>query len=205
MGRNKGSQTGVIVTIPATCKQCSSEFRVLGKHRQDGPRPAKYCSTTCYRASRVGKRPPGFVTHPGGAPKGRQPWNKDQQCPQLAGEHNGMYGKTHTDEVRRLLSVKMSAEMSVLRLRVLAGGTPVIQRSDPEYQALYGKGWRPVRAKALARDKRTCQACGAQRSRMDVHHVVPFAVNPVHELDNLVTLCQRCHNRVHRGVLVLPS
>jgi HNH endonuclease/NUMOD3 motif len=205
MGRNKGSQTGVVVTVPATCQRCSSVFQVLGKHRQDGPRPARYCSPGCYHASRAGQRPPGFIAKPGGAPKGREPWNKEKHCPQLAGENNGMYGKTHTEEVRQLLSELTSARLSVLTLRVLAGSAPQVRRSDPEYQKLYNKGWRTIKAKALARDDRLCKVCGARRSRMDVHHVIPFAVNPVHQLDNLVTLCTRCHSHVHRGLVVLPS
>src|SRR5690349_5700809 len=152
MGRNKGSRTGVLATIPATCQHCSTVFQVPGKRRQDGPRPARYCSPDCYHTSRAGQRPPGFVANPGGAPKGREPWNKGKVCDQLAGERNGMFGKTHSDDVRRLLSELTSAQLSVLTLRVLAGAEAQIRRSDPAYQSLYNKGWRPIRARALERD-----------------------------------------------------
>ena len=40
----------------------------------------------------------------------------------------------------------------------------------------------------------TCAACGT-RSRPEVHHVVPYSVDPSRELDrkNLITLCRGCH------------
>lgn len=51
------------------------------------------------------------------------------------------------------------------------------------------RGWPNLRAKHLQVHPE-CLACG-QRDRLQVHHVVPFSVDPSKEMDpeNLVTLC----------------
>ncbi len=68
--------------------------------------------------------------------------------------------------------------------------------------------WGEVRALVLARDVWICQGCGRKRS-LQVHHMSyrsmtkwqsPFDghVYVASHPDDLVTLCQRCHLRVHR-------
>lgn len=39
-----------------------------------------------------------------------------------------------------------------------------------------------------------CAACSS-RKKLEVHHIVPFNINPALELcgDNLITLCSHCH------------
>lgn len=55
---------------------------------------------------------------------------------------------------------------------------------------------------AIKRDQYRCQYC---RRRDDgyidlhVHHIRPVSNGGTHDLDNLVTLCNNCHNRVHHG------
>lgn len=54
--------------------------------------------------------------------------------------------------------------------------------------------WRKVRAEHIKRQP-VCQACGRAKD-LDVHHIVPFHVDPTKELDpdNLITLCgSPCH------------
>jgi len=57
-------------------------------------------------------------------------------------------------------------------------------------------------SKALWRDKWTCQFCGVKDVPIDVHHkdgkgkhTPPGEINNV--LENLVTLCKRCHLYLH--------
>jgi hypothetical protein len=53
--------------------------------------------------------------------------------------------------------------------------------------------WAGVRAAHLKKQK-ACQGCG-QRDQLEVHHIIPYHIQPDRELDpaNLMTLCQDCH------------
>jgi DEAD/DEAH box helicase domain-containing protein len=77
----------------------------------------------------------------------------------------------------------------------------------------YGPNWPTQRDAARQRDKYHCRTCGApeQEGREhDVHHVRPFrefgyipgvndAYRQANALDNLITLCSRCHRRAETG------
>lgn len=52
--------------------------------------------------------------------------------------------------------------------------------------------WPSIRAQVLARDRFTCQMCGA-RSELEVDHIIPVAKGGSWELDNLWTLCGPDH------------
>jgi 5-methylcytosine-specific restriction endonuclease McrA len=55
--------------------------------------------------------------------------------------------------------------------------------------------WLRARAATLQRDGHTCQRCGAtmRTARLHVHHVVPRSQGGITALENLLTLCERCH------------
>ena len=60
----------------------------------------------------------------------------------------------------------------------------------------YGRSpkWRKVRAEHI-KNNPTCACCG-RKDGLEVHHIVPYHVDPSKELDptNLITLCgKRCH------------
>jgi len=66
-----------------------------------------------------------------------------------------------------------------------------------------------VRVKVLERDERKCLNCGAGyedfrrnadtlRNRLEVHHTRPHVEGGENNPDNLVTLCNVCHDEVHR-------
>jgi len=62
--------------------------------------------------------------------------------------------------------------------------------------ALSGRSskWPEVRKRHLLKQL-VCQACGTKKG-LEVHHIVPYGVNPDLELDvnNLITLCDKyCH------------
>lgn len=62
--------------------------------------------------------------------------------------------------------------------------------------------WDTLRRRVYRRDDHTCQRCGAQGgsesdSRVVAHHIVPRSEGGGDEVDNLITLCPRCHARVH--------
>lgn len=56
----------------------------------------------------------------------------------------------------------------------------------------YDSRWQRVRA-AYLRNHPDCVACGA--SATDVDHILPLRSGGSHDLDNLRSLCHRCHSR----------
>ncbi len=87
----------------------------------------------------------------------------------------------------------------------------------------YGPDWSKIRDRVRARDKYTCQVCGAPESpsstgldaphlnpplrtsrQHDVHHKTPFRAftsrEEANRLENLTTLCPTCHHKVEANV-----
>lgn len=59
----------------------------------------------------------------------------------------------------------------------------------------YGK----IRQQVLDRDKNTCQNCGETKpSRFHVHHIIKRKENRIDSLDNLITVCPKCHKLLDR-------
>ncbi len=59
-----------------------------------------------------------------------------------------------------------------------------------------------VRMAVLERDLYQCQLCGTGgENRLQLHHVVYRSHGGSHERENLITLCFRCHMKVHDGLL----
>ena len=52
-----------------------------------------------------------------------------------------------------------------------------------------------IRSQVLDRDRRTCTNCG-KKSKLQVHHIVPIRKGGSDDLDNLITLCSKCHAQV---------
>lgn len=75
--------------------------------------------------------------------------------------------------------------------------SPNWKGGHPKY---YGATWKKQRERALRRDNYTCQNCGATGVKLHVHHIKskrdfkdPEKAN---RLDNLITLCMKCHNNI---------
>lgn len=48
----------------------------------------------------------------------------------------------------------------------------------------------------------TCQKCGCSSGKLCAHHIIPVAQNPekAYEFENLITVCQECHKKIHFSV-----
>ncbi|UXR83217.1 HNH endonuclease signature motif containing protein [Staphylococcus sp. IVB6214] len=72
-----------------------------------------------------------------------------------------------------------------------------------EYDWFYrSKAWRKIREVALDRDNHLCQKCledGKITDAKIVHHIVYVDqdFNKALNLDNLMSVCQKCHNQIH--------
>lgn len=73
--------------------------------------------------------------------------------------------------------------------------------SGVEYQHGDAEGFYNVKSAVLSRDNYTCQICGAKNTKLQVHHIRFRSKSGSNRMDNLVTLCKECHDKVHTGEL----
>ena len=62
-------------------------------------------------------------------------------------------------------------------------------------------GWANARAFVLHRDKYKCKLCHGKSGdeRLEVHHIQYRSQGGSNHLNNLITLCKTCHEKVHSG------
>lgn len=58
----------------------------------------------------------------------------------------------------------------------------------------FGDEWLAIRTQVLKRDNYRCVNCGQTGTELHVHHIIPKSEGGTDELDNLVTLCVKCHS-----------
>ena len=77
---------------------------------------------------------------------------------------------------------------------------------NSEYQQGEQLGFWNVREYVLFRDGHTCQCCKGKSGDkcLNVHHIESRKIGG-NAPNNLITLCETCHNGFHRGVIKLPS
>lgn len=90
---------------------------------------------------------------------------------------------------------KVNIEDVSIDISSLVAGHPL---AGTEYQ-VSPCGGKSTREKVLNRDSFTCQRCGTAED-LEIHHIVPRSKGGTNTLHNLITLCQRCHEELHRGV-----
>lgn len=67
----------------------------------------------------------------------------------------------------------------------------------------HSKEWKKLRVRALERDNYLCRLClkrGKITPAKTVHHITPLRVDNAQklELNNLITVCESCHNELHK-------
>jgi hypothetical protein len=60
-----------------------------------------------------------------------------------------------------------------------------------------------LRIACLMRDNYTCQTCKKRHVRLEAHHIVFRSHGGKDTLDNLLTLCEECHDHLHEGKITL--
>lgn len=82
---------------------------------------------------------------------------------------------------------------------------PAVLKNKWLYQKGVNYGFANTKAYVLDRDNYTCQHCKgkSKNNRLEVHHIVFRSYGGSDEESNLVTLCQECHNKLHKGIISL--
>lgn len=52
-----------------------------------------------------------------------------------------------------------------------------------------------IRKATILRDGSKCMECGKSNCKLEVHHIKPRRLNGSNTLDNLITLCEKCHQK----------
>lgn len=52
-----------------------------------------------------------------------------------------------------------------------------------------------IRKAVILRDKCKCMECGKNKCKLEVHHIKPRKLNGSNTLSNMITLCEKCHQK----------
>ena len=66
----------------------------------------------------------------------------------------------------------------------------------------YGRAWKRIRDRYAA-EHPLCEMClkeGRLTPVQEVHHILPVSKGGTHARDNLMSLCQSCHTKIHHGL-----
>lgn len=69
----------------------------------------------------------------------------------------------------------------------------------PDHNKRYGRAWKRIRDRYISLHP-LCEECekeGKITPAEEVHHILPIKKGGTHSRDNLTSLCQSCHNKIH--------
>jgi hypothetical protein len=72
-----------------------------------------------------------------------------------------------------------------------------------QYQEGFSKDYYNLREAVLYRDNHICRICDEKNMRLEVHHIQPREGGGTDRAENLITLCQPCHEAVHQGTAII--
>lgn len=84
--------------------------------------------------------------------------------------------------------------LNAIHLNLVSGTSKCDRPNKPE--------WETLRQLVLEQDRYRCRICNAYPKEKHVHHIVPISKFGSNHPNNLVTLCYRCHDRVHPDIKV---
>ena len=69
----------------------------------------------------------------------------------------------------------------------------------PDHNKRYGRAWKRIRDRYIYLHPlcEECQKEGRINPAKEVHHILPIKKGGTHSRDNLMSLCQSCHNKIH--------
>lgn len=125
---------------------------------------------------------------------------REHGLPKLKGKPTWIKGKTKNNSIqlKRLSEARKGKGNPMYGKR----GWNYIDGKSKSKEWRRKSDWREIRKKALTRDKHRCCSCGMTQKEhyakygmgLGVDHIIPYRIVLEHKLDNLQTLCSRCHN-----------
>ena len=118
--------------------------------------------------------------------------------------------QSHIDEIefcRKILPVsKIALEVSQFNTHLMKNPVLISEKLKHwAYQKGFNYEFSSRREAILHRDKYTCQICGKKHTRVEVHHIIYRNQGGTDDEDNLITLCEDCHDAVHDGQIMLTK
>jgi 5-methylcytosine-specific restriction endonuclease McrA len=79
------------------------------------------------------------------------------------------------------------------------------RRSGASRPELNKAAWQRIRKTVRQRDGNCCRSCGTsgEWAKLSVHHLLPASLGGTDDMDNLLTLCHRCHAAHERAARTL--
>ena len=71
--------------------------------------------------------------------------------------------------------------------------------SGKKYQEGQKKGFLNSHEYVLCRDKHKCKLCEKEKTVLQVHHIQEVCNGGTNKPENLITLCEKCHKKVHKN------
>ena len=107
----------------------------------------------------------------------------------------------------RLISLAASI-LPIKRIRLEVGEFDTQKLENPdiqgtEYQEGRKRGFENTKKYVYWRDGYKCQHCGKSDTQLHAHHIVFRSNGGSDRPENLITLCEDCHKKLHRGKLKL--
>jgi len=109
-----------------------------------------------------------------------------------------------TDLLRQLLPVT-SVEVETAQFDTAAMARGVLRLRPWQYQRGEQYQFENVKSYVRHRDGYRCRQCKAKGRPLEVHHIRKRADGGTDRPANLITLCEGCHDRVHKGGIKLTA
>ncbi|WP_304973877.1 RNA-guided endonuclease IscB [uncultured Alistipes sp.] len=110
------------------------------------------------------------------------------------------------DLVHKILPIDLirieTAEFDLQRLKAMLEGKPIPVGTDYQLGEMYDQ--YNIRQYVLHRDGYTCLYCHTSKTKFHVHHLESRKTGSDRP-DNLITLCESCHKKYHKGKISLDG
>lgn len=124
---------------------------------------------------------------------------KTKQAERIKGMGHPFYEKHHTEEVKKLLSIKRSGEKNP-RYGLYGSANPCWKGGNTRNG--YAYNWLRITERIRKRDNYKCQNCNSH-SYLEVHHLDLNRKN--NKSSNLITLCRYCHKKLHKDLRLVSN